>query len=223
MTTLSHFWGRISGPLVVRKNTPVMPVLPAAVREVDTPEGPVLLLEKALNPAEVLAVLRFANMRFAKFILEGPSEFKVCFALFVEGMACGKLEANEYAPRTEETVPLTSAALDEIARAAEDAGVAHRMPEYMRWRTDGDDVCFAQAQEVAQAARALGLEADVFVSQSTVSRYVRVRHPASHKEGIEVRISDHGVHPSDQFAVRLRESTGPVIAELTEWARGVGA
>lgn len=219
-STHNSFWGEVSGPPIVRKNPPEMPVLPSMARCFSacygTTKVPSLGVEQGISASELLVAVRYANKLFDSFKLNGSAEFQASVVLFTRALGAGHKVEGHFAYGLEDQW-LTDAQLTDLAYAAQDGNLIHRLEPEIQSRTNGHALCSEKVEAIKAEARTLGLQVQECASRTTVSRYLTICAVGSETQALEVRISDHGDDSSGgRINLRLHDSVEPVLRELRQ-------
>ena len=206
----------ISGPLIVRKNAPLMPEPPLSATLCKQDNGSLSIsIAPDISADDLFSALKFANKTFDSFVLTGSLEFQASFCLLARGLGAGhKTEDCPFAGKDDSI--LGTEQLRALAQVAQAKGHSHHLPIEVQSLTDGGRLAEKQVRSVKKAGEKMGLTTHCYVSQSSVSRYVTVSKPGSLVESLEIRISDHGHGTTGKngLSIGLKDSVLPVVSRL---------
>lgn len=212
-------WGTLSGPPIIRKRPPVLPDLPLHTRcfnsVLGTAEIQTVGVDNGIRARDLLLAIRYANKLFDSFELSGPMDFQASIVLFARAFGIAyKVEGHITLNREDEW--LTEEQMDDIAYAAEEAEMLHRLGTEMQYRTNGRYLCYKLAEAIKAEALALGLTIQESESRSDVSRYLTISGVClGISTSVEVRISDHGFgYGNDRIDVRLQDSAESALLRI---------
>jgi fructose-specific phosphotransferase system component IIB len=214
----TNLWGTFSGPLILRKKALVLPDLPSQARCIvnggDPTSIPIVAVEKGIPATELLSVLKYANKLFEVFELTGDSEFQASVAILARAFGISYKVVNDAAFHRESDW-LNDSQLNELAYAAQDAEILHRLSDDIQFRTNGHALCYEKSEAIEAEAQTLGLVVQVSQSQSTVSRYLTISATDSDIAAMDVRISDHGAASATQCVrMRIQDTVDDVLMQL---------
>lgn len=215
----------ITGTLLARNRPVELPELPSGVSYSPATGAsplPALAVNLPIAAKDLLQAIQFANKLFDAFELTGPTEAQASAVLLTRALGAGHKVA-EHPAFGKEAHLLDGQRLTELAYAAQDAGIVHRLEPEIQGLTDGEQLCEQQSAAIKLEAKGLGLAVQESLSRTTVSRYLTISDDLGGSGGttgaapLQVRISDHGGNTGSAcMAIGLRDDLAPVFARMRE-------